>query len=280
MAIKQRSLLATFSLIMVSLLTASCTSTTTTTKQVTKKPIVTKPKPPVIVEHKAVIRTRAPVTKKHSFSHKLSRAALERTRHRVQYDGSYVKIGYPWGDVSPNRGVCTDVVIRSYRRLGIDLQQQVHQDMSRDFYAYPNLSKWKLTRPDPNIDHRRVYNMKVFLQRHGLTLPRTRNPNHYKPGDIVTWRLGPGQGHIGIVVDKRSKRDPRRHLVVHNIAEGPKLEDVLFAFPIDGHYRYFGKMKYIRASARSSFQASNNNTAQQSVAALLNSGNLPPELLK
>lgn len=173
-----------------------------------------------------------------SFTNKLSSAALGRLRSRVRYDGSYVKIGYPWGDVPANIGVCTDVVIRSYRKLGIDLQSQVHQDMNRAFNSYPNPRKWNLSRPDTNIDHRRVYNLRNFFARKGAGLPITRNPSDYRPGDLVTWMVGPDLPHIGVVVNRRSKADPRRFMIVHNIAHGPQMEDVLFRFPITGHYRY------------------------------------------
>lgn len=172
------------------------------------------------------------------FLNKLSGAALNRLKSRVRYDGSYVKIGYPWGDVPQNIGVCTDVVIRSYRKLGIDLQQQVHQDMSASFNNYPNLRKWGLKQPDTNIDHRRVVNLRQFFARRGAALPMTRNPADYKPGDLVTWMVGPNLPHIGIVVDRPSKADPRRKMIVHNIANGPQIEDVLFRFPMTGHYRY------------------------------------------
>ncbi|MCK5726013.1 MAG: DUF1287 domain-containing protein [Thiotrichaceae bacterium] len=181
------------------------------------------------------------------FPMKLAYAALNRTRHNVRYDGRYLKIGYPWGDVPRGIGVCTDVIIRSYRKLGVDLQQQVHRDMNSNFSAYPNLRKWNLKRPDSNIDHRRVYNLRIFLARHAQTLPRTTNPAHYQPGDLITWQLGPGQGHIGVVSNQRSKTDPRRYMIVHNIAEGPKLEDVLFSYPMSGHYRYNGQMKYYKS---------------------------------
>lgn len=173
-----------------------------------------------------------------SFAKKLSNAALGRLRSNVTYNGAYVKIGYPWGDVPANIGVCTDVVIRSYRKLGIDLQSQVHQDMVGAFSAYPNVKKWGLSQPDPNIDHRRVYNLRAFFQRRGAALPITRNPTDYRPGDLVTWMVGPGLPHIGVVVDKPSRADPRRKMIVHNIAHGPQMEDVLFRFPITGHYRY------------------------------------------
>lgn len=171
---------------------------------------------------------------------RLSNAAIGRLRHHVRYDGRYIPIGYPNGDVPANIGVCTDTVIRSYRRLGIDLQRDVYEDISRNFHAYPNLPKWQLTGPDPNIDHRRVHNLKVFFTRRGRRLPVTNNPADYKPGDLVTWDLrNGGQNHIGIVVDRRSPTDPRRYMVVHNIGEGERMEDILFTMPITGHYRYF-----------------------------------------
>ena len=183
---------------------------------------------------------------------RLSYAALDRLRHRVVYDGRYIPIGYPNGDVPQNVGVCTDTVIRSYRKLGVDLQRLVHEDMSRNFYSYPNLPKWGLNAPDPNIDHRRVHNLKAFFTRHGARVPVSANPRDYRPGDLVTWNLGGDQEHIGIIVDRKSTADPDRPLVVHNIAEGEKIEDVLFQMTISGHYRYFPRssrgMKY--ASAR------------------------------
>ena len=198
-------------------------------KRIPKKAVrVVKRKPPRIA--------RSPYA--NSFTNKLSNAALERTRSKVRYDGSYLKIAYPGGDVPANIGVCTDVVIRAYRRLGIDLQEQVHRDMSAAFHAYPNPRKWGLSKPDTNIDHRRVYNLRQFFQRRGAALPITHNPRNYKPGDIVSWMVGPDLPHIGIVVNKRSKADPNRLMVVHNISRGPQLEDMLFAFPITGHYRY------------------------------------------
>lgn len=169
---------------------------------------------------------------------RLSYAALDRLRHRVVYDGRYIPIAYPNGDVPANIGVCTDTVIRSYRKLGVDLQRLVHEDMAYNFASYPHLPKWGLDAPDSNIDHRRVHNLKAFFTRHGARLPVTNNPSDYKPGDLVTWNLGGDQEHIGIVVDRKSVADPRRNLIVHNIGEGEKMEDVLFQMPISGHYRY------------------------------------------
>lgn len=181
---------------------------------------------------------------------RFNQAALSRTKVPVTYDGRYLPISYPMGDVPKNMGVCTDTVVRSYRHLGIDLQRLVHEDMSRAFHAYPNLRKWGLSAPDPNIDHRRVHNLKVFFTRHGQRLPVTNNPEDYRPGDLVTWHLGGDQEHIGIVVNKRSKEDPRRFMIVHNIAHGNKLEDVLFKMPITGHYRYFPNREHTQYAAR------------------------------
>src|SRR5262249_8953080 len=128
-----------------------------------------------------------------------------------------------------------DVVIRAYRAVGIDLQQQVHEEMVAHFDAFPRL--WGLARPDPNIDHRRVPNLQVFFRRRGLALPVTREPGDYRPGDLVTWTVPPNLPHIGIVSDQRTD-DGARPLIVHNIGRGPRLEDMLFAFPITGHWRY------------------------------------------
>jgi uncharacterized protein YijF (DUF1287 family) len=184
------------------------------------------------------------------FSKKLSEAALERTNHTVRYDGAYRKISYPNGDVPDSVGVCTDVVIRSYRKLGIDLQKDVHEDMKAAFSKYP--TKWGLKKPDKNIDHRRVPNLRKFFERNGIVLPVTKDPKDYLPGDLVTWVVPRGGGffnffrgkgtlpHIGIVVNKKS-RDGKRFKIVHNIGLGPKLEDMLFEYEITGHYRYYGK---------------------------------------
>jgi uncharacterized protein YijF (DUF1287 family) len=162
-------------------------------------------------------------------------AAKERTKHDVTYDGSYVRIGYPNGDVPENKGVCTDVVIRSYRKVGIDLQVEVHRDIKTHFNLYPKI--WGLSKPDPNIDHRRVPNLQVFFKRKGCELPVSHRAEDYRSGDLVTWMLPGNQPHIGIVVDQKTWHR-KRYLIVHNIGRGPKLEDALFDFPITGHYRY------------------------------------------
>lgn len=165
----------------------------------------------------------------------LVEAAIMRVGHSVTYDGSYRVIKYPGGDVADDIGVCTDVIIRVYREVGIDLQRKVHEDMKSNFSAYPN--NWGLTKPDKNIDHRRVPNLQIFFKRNGTELPVTSNARDYKPGDLVTWIIPGNLPHIGIVINKKSS-DGHRYMIVHNIGRGPKIEDMLFQYPITGHYRY------------------------------------------
>ncbi len=166
-------------------------------------------------------------------------AAIERTHHTVCYDPSYVRISYPGGDVPTGTGVCTDEIIRVYRAVGVDLQKEVHEDIVQNFGAYSNLPRWHMTRPDSNIDHRRVPNLMVFFNRKGESLPITNRAIDYAPGDLVTWDLGGGVPHIGIIIDRRNVQSGR-FMIVHNIGEGPKMEDVLFNWKITGHYRYYG----------------------------------------
>lgn len=170
-----------------------------------------------------------------AFADSLSEAAIALTRQQVVYDPSYFRIDYPMGDVPADRGVCTDVVIRAFRKVGIDLQQEVHEDMATHFNLYPN--RWGLRRTDKNIDHRRVPNLMTFLGRHGRSLPLSDRASDYRAGDIVCWDLGGGILHIGLVADRKST-DGQRPLIVHNIGRGQVLEDVLFSFSIIGHYRY------------------------------------------
>jgi uncharacterized protein YijF (DUF1287 family) len=173
------------------------------------------------------------------FTQHLVAAAIERTHHSVRYVSAYVRIPYPGGDVPADTGVCTDEIIRSYRAVGVDLQKEVHEDMLRNFAAYPNKRRWLLAHPDANIDHRRVPNLMIFFQRKGESLPTTNRAEDYAPGDLVTWDLGGNVPHIGIVVDQKSP-SAGRYKIVHNIGEGPKMEDVLFNWKITGHFRYFG----------------------------------------
>ncbi len=171
-----------------------------------------------------------------SFAEKLSKAAIEITKDKVRYDPTYYTIPYPNGDVPADRGVCTDVIIRAYRKLDIDLQKKVHEDMKVNFSKYPK--KWGLKRTDTNIDHRRVPNLMVFFSRKGVSKKISDNPNDYIPGDVVTWDLEGNLTHIGLVVNKKSS-DGKRYLIVHNIGGGQVVEDCLFAFKkITGHYVY------------------------------------------
>jgi hypothetical protein len=162
-------------------------------------------------------------------------AAIERTKHRVIYDGSYRAIDYPGGDVPDSIGVCTDLIVRAYRAIGVDLQKKIHEDMTAAFDRYPNI--WGLSRPDRNIDHRRVMNLETFFRRHGEVLSVTSDPGDYGAGDLVIWMLPCNLPHIGIVTHQRSP-DGERPLIVHNIGRGPVVEDMLFDYEITGHYRY------------------------------------------
>lgn len=164
---------------------------------------------------------------------RIIQSANEQVGVTLYYDPSYSVIPFPGGDVPMERGVCTDVIIRAYRSIGVDLQLLVHEDMRKAFSSYPR--NWGLSRPDPNIDHRRVQNLAVFFTRHGQALPISNEAKDYQPGDIVTWRLADGHPHIGLVSDRSANGRP---LLVHNIGAGAQLEDVLFDFKITGHYRY------------------------------------------
>ncbi len=170
-----------------------------------------------------------------NFSQELSDAAIKLTEQQVLYDPSYFSIPYPNGDIPSNKGVCTDVVIRAYRQLNIDIQKKVHEDMKMNFDKYPNI--WGLSKPDTNIDHRRVPNLMTFFSRFGEKLSNSDHPNNYLPGDIVCWNLGGSTTHIGIVIAKKSA-DKKRNLIVHNIGGGQVIEDCLFGYKIIGHYRY------------------------------------------
>ena len=165
----------------------------------------------------------------------LNDAAINLTNQKVSYDPSYFSIKYPNGDIPSGKGVCTDVIIRAYRKLGVDLQKEIHEDMKANFNKYPKI--WGLKSTDKNIDHRRVPNLMTYFKRYGAEKLITKNANEYVPGDVVAWNLGGAITHIGIVVNKKS-RDGKRNLIVHNIGAGQVLEDCLFKFKIIGHYRY------------------------------------------
>lgn len=169
------------------------------------------------------------------FYKRLSDVAIELTKDKVTYDPRYYSISYPNGDVPKDKGVCTDVVIRAYRKLGIDLQQKIHEDMKANFSKYPK--KWGMKGTDKNIDHRRVLNQAMYFSRFGTVEKISNDSKDYQTGDIVTWDLGGGITHIGIVTDRKAN-DMKRPLIVHNIGRGQVLEDCLFSFKITGHYRY------------------------------------------
>lgn len=169
-------------------------------------------------------------------AHDLVAAARAQVGVTLAYDPSYQRIAYPMGDVPAERGVCSDVVVRAFRGVGIDLQAEVHGDMKRHFAAYPRI--WGLQRADANIDHRRVPNLATWFTRQGYDLRVTADPADYQPGDVVAWVLDNGRPHIGIVSDHRSTGGGRP-LVIHNIGGGAREEDVLFAYRITGHFRAF-----------------------------------------
>lgn len=163
-------------------------------------------------------------------------AARQQVGVTVIYDGSYRKLKYPGGDVPMERGVCTDVIVRALRvARSADLQKLVHEDMRAHFDAYPNQRRWGLSKPDPNIDHRRVPNLMKYFERAGYGQPLSREPAGYLPGDLVAWNLGGAITHIGVISDRKAANGVP--LVIHNIGAGAREEDILFRYAIIGHYR-------------------------------------------
>ncbi|HEX8772819.1 MAG TPA: DUF1287 domain-containing protein [Pyrinomonadaceae bacterium] len=161
--------------------------------------------------------------------------AIAQADYTLYYDPAYVQLDYPGGDVPPDRGVCSDVIIRAFRKGGVDLQKEVHEDMARSFSSYPQ--RWGLSGPDANIDHRRVPNLMTYFKRQGKALSITKDARDYLPGDVVTWNLSGGATHIGLVTNIISETSGA-HLMAHNMGAA-RVEDVLFAWEITGHYRYF-----------------------------------------
>jgi hypothetical protein len=184
-----------------------------------------------------VLLASAPAEASQIAAAKFLHAAAALENGNVRFDSGYHRIAYPMGDVPSNTGVCADVVVRAYRGVGIDLQQRVHEDMVRNFSAYPK--QWGLNRPDPNVDQRRVLNLATFFRRHGSALKITSDPRDYNPGDLVTWNLNPHgvTPHIGIVMPQRTK-DGTRPLILHNMGSGQIVQDILFVYKITGHFRY------------------------------------------
>ena len=163
-------------------------------------------------------------------------AAIEQSKITTGYDPAYVKLDYPNGDVPSDTGVCSDVVVRAFRKVGIDLQKELHEDMTRAWSEYPK--KWGARGTDSNIDHRRVLNLNTYFTRQGKSLPISDSRADYLPGDVVAWELSDGVEHIGIMTNLATVSD-KHYLVVHNIGSGARIEDVLMAWKIIGHYRYF-----------------------------------------
>jgi len=164
---------------------------------------------------------------------RITAAARQQIGVTKEYDPAYVKMAYPGGDVPPHTGVCCDVVVRAIRKVGTDLQKEVHEDMKTNFSAYPQ--KWGLTKADANIDHRRVPNLMRYFERHQVALgDKLKAKETYQAGDIVAWDLGGGVLHIGLVSDKSKAGTP---LIIHNIGGGAQEEDILFKYQVIGHYR-------------------------------------------
>jgi len=201
--------------------TTSCErSTNPALVNVTTPPFVVKPLPP----------------KASSQLEKFIEGAVEQSKVTTGYDPSYVKLSYLNGDVPAETGVCSDVVVRAFRKAGVDLQKEVHEDMKLAWAEYPK--RWGARGTDTNIDHRRVLNLNTFFTRQKKSLPISANRNDYLPGDVVAWELSEGVEHIGIMTDHWSV--PEEHcLVIHNIGAGARMEDVLFTWKIIGHYRFF-----------------------------------------
>jgi hypothetical protein len=174
-----------------------------------------------------------------NFGGVLADSAFALTKTKVQYDPAYYRVGYPMGDVPSDKGVCTDVVIRAYRKLNFDLQQLVHEDMRNNFNIYPKI--WGLNSTDRNIDHRRVPNLATFFTRKGTLLTVTSIASDYLPGDLVTYVLTGNLPHIAVVSNVKST-EIDRFLIIHNIGSGQVAEDHLFKYKITGHYRYNPKL--------------------------------------
>lgn len=168
-----------------------------------------------------------------SLGHRIAAAAKQQIGVTKDYDPGYTALKYPGGDVPLTTGVCSDVVVRALRQVGVDLQKEVHEDMRENFSTYPQ--RWGLKAPDKNIDHRRVPNLMRYFERHFIAMrEKLKMPETFGPGDIVAWDLGGGVLHIGIVSDRKSGRTP---LIIHNIGNGAKEEDILLKYQVIGHYR-------------------------------------------
>jgi uncharacterized protein YijF (DUF1287 family) len=209
-------------LVLIALLLPACRQQIASSKPLTP--------PPQQTETRALPTNSAPQLKL------VIDGAVDQIGKTTSYDPAYQKLEYPNGDVPIETGVCSDVIVRAFRKGSIDLQKEVHEDMKGNFSTYP--TKWGLGKPDANIDHRRVPNLQTYLSRKNKSLATNGSSDAFLPGDIVTWDLGGGVDHVGMVVNVWYKPS-KRYLVVHNIGAGTRMEDVLFAWKITGHYRYF-----------------------------------------
>lgn len=169
-----------------------------------------------------------------SSTQKMILAALDQVGITTAYDPAYAKLAYPNGDVPLETGVCADVIVRAFRKIELDLQKALHEDMKANFTKYPK--KWGLKAPDRNIDHRRVPNLMTWFERQSKAVNLSTNAEDYLPGDVVAWDLGGGLTHIGLVSDIKPDKN---FLIVHNIGAGTQIEDRLFDWKVIGHYRYF-----------------------------------------
>ena len=175
----------------------------------------------------SVLAQTAPPSDSTAFGLALAVAARAQLRDLVIYNPKYLRISYPMGDVPSLFGVCTDVIVRAYRSLGIDLQSMIQETGSG--------------RGDRNIDHRRVEVVRKFFSRHGAALPVSDLAEDYLPGDIVTYYRPQNRSstsHIAIVTDQFAPSG--RPMIIHNRGWGPQLEDALFVDKITGHYRFRG----------------------------------------
>ena len=168
------------------------------------------------------------------FFSRLADSAASLMNNNVAYDPGYYQLSYPNGDVPSNKGACCDVIVRAYRKMGIDLQKEVHEDMSKNFKQYPQ--KWGELTTNKSIDNRRVPNLMRFFERQNAMLPITQNGTDYKPGDVIFWELS-NQPHVGMVVKQKSM-DGSHNLIIHLIGSGQAIADRLFVYKIIGHARY------------------------------------------
>jgi len=204
---------------------ASCSTTRVELRTLNQGPAV-----PLRPKIKALPDNAAPQLKQ------MLDGAIAQAGVTTEYDPAYVALDYPNGDVPEKTGVCSDVVVRAFRKAGLDLQKEVHEDMKAARSEYP--TKWGANAPDKNIDHRRVLNLMKYFERRGKSLPISDAAVDYQPGDVVAWELSSGIDHIGIVTNMLSE-SADQYLIVHNIGAGTRIEDVMFAWTIKGHYRVF-----------------------------------------